>query len=165
MTTELEQKNILCAVAIHAGVDVLLNQTATDKQINDVCSNLSIIFKNIMPFLRGDKKAQDITQNATKIDEIFSLLPSSPINDFSKIIGEHLSLDSDTALFITIPSLCNAIYGEIEKTTPQEASPWFEAFCDIAGLICRGEPLKTVSAQLTFINDILNSFNNKSYLT
>ncbi|MBR6564530.1 MAG: hypothetical protein IKK71_03735 [Clostridia bacterium] len=67
MITKIEQKNLLCAIAIHSGVDVLLNATATQEQKCDIRANLNIIFKNIMPYLRGDEKDDGLPQAAKSI--------------------------------------------------------------------------------------------------
>ncbi len=155
MTTKTEQKNLLCAAAIHQSVDILLNATVTEEQKSETRNNLKVIFKNVMPFLRNDPKALDITLNINAIDQLYSSVLPSPIRDISSQIGLQLGLSENTALCVTMPSLCNAIYKEICETEPQENSPWFERLCDVANLICRGEPLNVVSAQLVFINDIL----------
>ena len=155
MTTLTEQKNMLCAAAIHRSVDILLNATATEEQKSEIRNNLKVIFKNVMPFLRNDPKALDITQNINAIDQLYSSVLPSPIKELSAKIGKQLGIDKTTALCVTMPSFCKAICKEIHQTTSHKDSPWYERFNDVRNLFCRNEPFGILSAQLTFINDIL----------
>ena len=155
MTTLTEQKNMLCAAAIHQSVDILLNATATEEQKSEIRNNLKVIFKNVMPFLRNDPKALDITQNINAIDQLYSSVLPSPIKELSAKIGEQLGINETSALCITMPSFCKAICKEIHQTAPHKDSPWYERFNALTNLICHNGPLNTVSAQLAFINDVL----------
>ncbi|MBR3908776.1 MAG: LicD family protein [Clostridia bacterium] len=155
MITKIEQKNLLCAIAIHSGVDVLLNATATQEQKCDIRANLNIIFKNIMPYLRGDEKDDNLPQAAKSIKKIHSSLKGSPCAPFMKKAAKFFDLNEAALFLATLPALCKAIWNEIKTYESHEEAPWFERFNDVAGVICRGEPLSAVSKQLLFIQDVL----------
>lgn len=157
--------NSFCALAINSGVDILLIQNADSKQVNAVSVALGDIFKNIMPFLRDDKQAEEVIANSAKIIADVKKQLKLPSDIFIKNICKVTDWAENDAYIAAISPISRAYAEllEIEKENAQSTlgvdeeytSPLQTAFDNTTNAICRGESAITVSKQLSFINEVL----------
>lgn len=158
MTVKSEQKNSLCAIAINLGVDLLLNKTATEQQMSETRTNLNVILKNIMPFLRGEEKSAALISAANSIKKLHSSIPGSPSQTFIEKAAPFIKMDKNDMFLISVPAICNAIAKEIHTLEDIENSHWFERFSIVREILCPGRNYKKfdiISRQLSFIQEIL----------
>lgn len=165
MALKTTNKNQLCALAINSGIDILLTENLDLQTVDIVTAALKDIFKNIMPFLRGEKDAEKSILAAVKIIEKTKSEVNLPSQVFVNSICKVTKWQHDGAYIVAIPAiirlLSQALSIQREAVRQDESfegrfySPLITSLTNVTNVLCRGETAVSASKQLDFINDIL----------
>lgn len=168
MTVRIENKSSLCVKAIGSCINVLLNEKADAEHIKFAASSLRTVLQNTMPFLRGEKEADDIVTAAVELSlENAKSLKNIPLDIIVKYLCDNSDCPADYAEFFVAKSVFKALVKRIfnEKIDYMFSECVNEAITDIDNDMCLrietvtdiltgGNSPSTAAKQIDFIGEI-----------
>lgn len=151
MAITTENKKLLCATSICNFADIIISYDTKSPQAECAVSGLKTVLKNIMPYLRDEKDAEQLVETAFKgLSHLKEEVEFSSSEAYLNKSNEYLNLQNDLAFTIVFPALCEAFISKL-----CENNELYERFLTLSKVLGTGENLSDIPKQLNFINEVL----------